>query len=168
MRKYYNQFQQLDAEIYALSVDSLRQSIAISREMKLPFELLCDETKEVIHSYHLLNPHEHGGIARTAIFIIKENGIIGFRSLDRSLNRVQMNGAVNYFEQLSKEPDFLSQPTMHNTDPCNTPPLTMGILLQIGRNMLVRGNWADWKHYLSVPWRIIKSIFRKTIKPRAS
>lgn len=129
--------------------------------MKLPFNLLCDENKEVIRLYHLLNPHEHGGISYTAVFIIKKSAVIGFRSLDRTANRVQMNAVISYLDQLAKDPDYLSQPTTFKNKENITPSTSAGVLIQIGRNMLMRGNWEDWKHYIYYPWKIVKSMVRK-------
>ncbi len=142
----------------ALSVDSPEQSNAMIREMALPFELLCDENKEVVNLYGLLNPLEHDGIAYPAIFIIKKNSIIGFRSLDRTAKRVQLDDILNYLKILVKNPEYLMQSELkrHNIIPSPSE------LIQIGKNMILRGNKKDWVHYIFFPFKIIKSSVKKT------
>jgi peroxiredoxin len=42
------------------------------------FNLLSDSDKKVIISYGVLNPHEHGGIAYPAVFIVGKDGRIKY------------------------------------------------------------------------------------------
>ena len=160
LKKINEEISRFDTKIFAISVDSPKQSIAFLKEMRLPFDLLCDVDKEIVKRYHLLNPHEHGGIAYPAIFIIKKSGIIGFRSLDRTAKRVDLSAILDYLKQQENDPELLvrSESNKKNIVP------KLSDLKHIGSNMILRGTREDWKHYLEYPAFIIKSIYRSRKK----
>ena len=117
------------------------------KEMELPFELLCDTDKKVVTRYDLLNPFEHGGISRTAIFVIHSTGIIGYRSLDGTARRVDTADVLLYLESLAENPEYnmTDRPKRHWIFP------SWQTVRQIFRNMAYRGNTADWTHYALTP-----------------
>ncbi|MBU2515666.1 peroxiredoxin family protein [bacterium] len=143
--------EQHQTTIFALSADTTKQSIALSQELGLPFQLLCDTDKKVMSRYHLLNQNEHGGIAYPAIFLIKPSGIIGYRSLDRTAQRVNLSEILGYVKDLSQHPEY----TLESSSKKEKIVPTLKTLKQIGRNMFLRGNRTDWKHYLGFPFLVI-------------
>jgi len=158
IKNRYATITRLHTMVFALSVDTPEQSQALSREMALPFQLLCDTGKKVIGQYHLLNPNEHGGIAYPAIFLVKPAGVIGYRSLDRTAQRVNLGEILDYLKELDQNPDQL----LKSTSPKKLIIPTARTLAQIGRNMFLRGNRADWKHYLGYPVFIVRTLLGKT------
>lgn len=115
--------------------------------MVLPFDLLCDVDKKVIQLYDLVNPFEHGGIAKPAIFIINPGGKICYRTLDGTAQRVDLSHVLNFLKSHHADPELM------NTDPVEKKWIipswkTTG---QIMKNMVLRGNLADWKHYCLFP-----------------
>jgi AhpC/TSA family protein len=128
-------------------VDSQEQSHALNRDLELPFQLLCDTGKKTTNLYQLLNPHEHGGIAYPAIFLIKKDGVIGYRSLDRTAQRVNLSEILEYLKELAQNPDH----QMKSTSSKGLIIPSVGSWLQIGKNMVMRGSLADWKHYILYP-----------------
>ncbi len=77
-------FHRFEADNYALlgvSADSAKAQAKFKNKFELPFPLLADEEKAVIHAFGVWGPkkfmgREYDGINRTT-FIIDENGIIG-------------------------------------------------------------------------------------------
>ncbi len=147
IKTHYKTIEQYQTTVLALSVDSLKQSQALTREMNLPFRLLCDTDKKVSSQYQLLNSHEHGGISYPAIFLIKSSGVIGYRSLDRTAQRVNLTEILEYLKELGRNPDHW----MKSTSAKGTIIPSAATLRQIGRNMVLRGNVSDWKHYIGYP-----------------
>ena len=129
--------------------------------MKFSFELLCDLDKKVVKQYHLLNSHEHDGIAYPAIFIINPEGRICYRSLDRTATRVKLAEVLTCLEKLKADP-ALAENGRAKKAFIIPPPGEMG---QIMQNMVFRGSGADWKHYFKftlvyTPGNLFKLIAR--------
>jgi peroxiredoxin len=78
--------------IAALSVDPPETSRAFIAELALPFPLLSDARREVVQAYGLYNRREKGGIAYPATFVLSQERIVRFRSLDRTITRVNLDG----------------------------------------------------------------------------
>ena len=95
--------------VFALSVDVPKRSAGFRQAMQFPFELLCDPDKKVVELFHLLNPHEHDGIAYPAIFVINPQGRICYRSLDRTATRVQLTEVLAFLDKLQEDPAFQKQ-----------------------------------------------------------
>lgn len=117
------------------------------KEMELPFDLLCDTEKKVVNRYDLLNPYEHEGIARPAIFVIRPSGMIGYRSIDGTARRVDISDVLHYLDSLAENPEYRLdvRPKKHWIFP------SWKAVRQIYRNMVHRGNSADWTHYVMTP-----------------
>ena len=159
MKKQFRLFQEYQTDIYGISADTPEQSRAVIREMNLPFQLLCDIDKKVITRYHLLNPHEHGGIAYPAIFVIRPSGRIQYRSLDGTAQRVNLTEVLSFLKRIQTDDAYTpAEPPRKKV----IVPLPK-IAWQISRNMLLRGSLADWKHYVGYPLTATKLIWRKTI-----
>jgi hypothetical protein len=153
------------AQVAAISVDTVKQSAAFKRTMRLPFELLCDTDKQVIKQYHLLNTSEHDGIAFPAVFVITPSGKIVYRSLDRTAKRVKFDVVLDFLDRLAEDPSY----TETNASPMTAIIPSPSALAQVMRNMAVRGSLGDWKHYVKftvveVPrgmYRTVTRIFKK-------
>ena len=133
--------------------------------MQFPFELLCDFEKKVINQYHLLNPHEHDGIAYPALFVINPQGRICYRSLDRTGARVQLTDVLKFLEKLKASPFYEEK-----TEPAKVSIIpSLAEMSQITNNMIFRGSRADWKHYLKfifvyAPGNLYKTLM-KLLRP---
>ena len=127
--------------------------------MNLPFQLLCDIEKEAIGLYHLLNSHEHGGIAYPAMFVIRPSGKIQYRSLDTTAHRIVLSDLIEFMETLNKDPEYLPASEAKKRWIIPSPKTAW----QISRNMIFRGNRSDWKHYFLFPFSIIKLSWKKLV-----
>jgi peroxiredoxin len=78
--------------IAALSVDTAPRSRALAEQLRLTFPLLCDPGREVVAAWGLFNRREKGGIAYPATFVLDRDRTVRFRSLDRTVTRVELQG----------------------------------------------------------------------------
>jgi len=161
MKEHYQQIRHTNTAVLVLSTDTQRQSASLKAEMALPFHLLCDPDKQVVSSYNLLNPHEHGGIAYPAIFVIRADGIIGYRSLDRTAQRVNLSEVLDYLSELNRNPNHQVKSTAKKSLIMPGPKT----LRQILRNMVLRGNRKDWKHYVFYPFFVIRYLLGIVRRP---
>jgi peroxiredoxin len=99
---YRDRFEELSAlgfGLAALSVDPPERSRALAEQIGLPFPLLCDQAREVVQRFHLLNRREKGGIAYPATFVLDRDGTVRFRSLERTASRVDLDGLFDFLRQ---------------------------------------------------------------------
>jgi len=161
IKKAYPEIQAGGGVVYALSADGPEQSAAFGKEMGLPFELLCDPERIAIKTYDLLNPHEHDGIAYPALFVINGQGIVCYRSLDRTGDRVDLRDVLGFLKRLVQAPDL--KMTMGPRKRWVVP--TPESLRQLGRNLLRRGNSRDWRHYREFSLRPFQMLLGRRKKP---
>ena len=152
IKKNINSFSKLDIHVAAISTDSMKQSQAVSLEMKLPFDLLCDSDKKVINTYNVLNPFEHGGIAKPAMFLVLSSGEIAYRSLDGTARRVDIADLLNHLKKHGKGKGEKGTSGAKKKWIIPSPKVSW----QIARNLVLRGNFADWKHSLTFPYGLIR------------
>lgn len=91
MAEYRDRFIELTTlglGLVAVSVDEPGRSRALEEQLKLPFELLSDADREVVQAYGIFNREEKGGIAYPATFVLDRDRTVRFRSLDRTVARV--------------------------------------------------------------------------------
>ena len=162
IKKHYHTFTGFNTTVYALSIDSQEQSEKLKTKMELPFELLCDEKKEAVNSYGLLNPYEHGGIARPAVFLIMPDGRICYRSIDGTAKRVDQTHIMEFLKDLQQNPDQ----SLHEDAPKKWIVPSLSISALTIRNLFVMGNRADWKHTLTFPGNFIVIPVKKWLKKR--
>ena len=162
VKKHIDRIEQADTQVVALSVDPPERSAGFREEAKLPFELLCDPDREVVKLYHLLNPHEHDGIAYPAIFVIDPEGRVRYRSLDRTVSRVKLAEVLAFLEKLKADQGVEEQGGARKAFIFPSP----AVMWQIMQNMLFRGAGADWKHYFMFTCVYTpQNIFRLVTRP---
>lgn len=149
-------------KVYALSSDSPAQSEKLKSNVGFLFELLCDEKKEVITQYGLLNPFEHGGIARPAILIIRPSGNIAYRSIDGTAKRVDLTHVLEFLATLDKHP----QQTLAEKTPKKWIVPSLTTTGRTMKNMVAMGNFADWKHFLTFPANAVVIPVKKWLQKR--
>ncbi len=160
IQKNFNTYTTFNTRIFALSTDSPDQSENLIKKIQLSFTLLCDENRKIVDLFHLKNPFEHGGIAYPATFIINPEGNICYRSLDGTANRVDLTDELSFLEQLHQNSGQRMQ----------TGPKKSWIIpslkdnWRMSMNMIFRGNFADWKHFLLLPVNMLRIVGSKMKK----
>ena len=151
----------MHTRLYAISIDSLEQSQALATKLDLPFDLLCDPSKEVIKTFGVFNPHEHGGLAYPAIFIVNREGQIVFRSLDKTYHRVDLNQVLNFLKEFSQNPEHRSSAS----DAKAFQKVGPKTLWRAGMNLFRNGDMQDWLFILGLPLSIpYRLLFKKKRK----
>jgi len=161
-KKNFDRIERANTQVVALSVDTPERSAGFRQEARLPFELLCDPDKKVVNLYHLLNPHEHDGIAYPAIFVINPEGRIRYRSLDRTASRVKLDEVLAFLDKLNVDQAAEERGGASKAFIFPSP----AVMWQILQNMTFRGAGADWKHYFMFSFVYTpKNIFRFVTSP---
>lgn len=81
IRDNYSIYNQLNAEVYGISVDSLFSLGKFKEEQRLNFNLLSDFNKETSKAYHTLyESFAFGmqGVSKRSAFVIDKNGILKY------------------------------------------------------------------------------------------
>ena len=80
----YHTFQALNAEILAISVDSLESHRAFAERLGgIPFPMLSDEDMRVIRMYDVV--HDEGIKARRSVFVLNRDGVITYANTHYSV-----------------------------------------------------------------------------------
>jgi peroxiredoxin len=95
-RDRFAELQALGVGLVALSVDPPETSRALAAQLGLPFPLLSDTRRQVLEAYGVLNRREKGGIAYPATFALSRERVVRFRSLDRTVTRVDLGALVAF------------------------------------------------------------------------
>jgi peroxiredoxin len=76
-------FNQMQARVLGISVDTFFALKAFQTEQKLTFSLLSDFNKDVIRDYGVFNDDMIGlkGIAKRAVFVIDQHGVVRYREV---------------------------------------------------------------------------------------
>ncbi len=71
------------AKVFGISVDTFFALKAFQAAERLPFPLLCDFNKQVIHDYGVFNEDMIGlhGIAKRAVFVLDREGVVRHREV---------------------------------------------------------------------------------------
>ena len=96
LQENLSRFNNLDAEVLGISVDSKHSSAAFAEHLKLEFPLLSDFTKQTTQAYGVLR---EGGFSERALFVIDKTGKIVYSHVN-PIGEVPDNGPV--FETLEK------------------------------------------------------------------
>ncbi len=87
-REHYPEIRAAAASVVAVSVDAPEASEALRAHLSLPFPILCDTERRVVRNWDIYNPREKGGIAKPAVFIIDQDRIVRYASVDTVTKRV--------------------------------------------------------------------------------
>ena len=82
----------------AVSVDLPERSEALRRELRLPFPLLCDTTRQVVQRWNPYDPREKGGIAKPAVFVIERDRTVRYGAVDAVATRVPAKEIVRLLQ----------------------------------------------------------------------
>jgi peroxiredoxin len=76
-------FNQVNAQVYGISVDTFFALKAFADQQHLTFPLLSDFNKQVIRDYGVFNEDMIGlkGIAKRAVFVLDRNGVVRHREV---------------------------------------------------------------------------------------
>jgi len=79
--KYLKEFENLDAQVFGISVDSPFSHKAFAEKYNISFPLLSDFNREVIHLYDVVHTEMFGfkNVGKRAVFIIDKKGIIRYK-----------------------------------------------------------------------------------------
>ncbi len=88
LRDHYSELQKQGYQLLGVSADSVAKQKKFADKYEFPFQLLADETKEVINAFGVWGPKkfmgkEYDGIHRTT-FIVNEDGVV-----TRVINKVK-------------------------------------------------------------------------------
>lgn len=89
--------EEVQAQVFGISVDSFFALKAFHDQQRLTFPLLSDFNKQVIHTYGVFNEDMIGlkGIAKRAVFVLDKDGIVRYREvLDDARNEPDYDGAL--------------------------------------------------------------------------
>jgi uncharacterized membrane protein len=150
-------YTKLNTKVFALSTDSPKQSASLIEKMNFSLTLLCDDDRKVVDLFKLKNPFEHGGIAYPATFIINPKGKICYRSLDGTVNRVDLTDELSFLEQLHKETGHTMQTGPKKSWVIPSPKNNW----RTSMNMITQGNYADWKHLFLFPVNMLRILGSK-------
>ena len=87
MQKNYAKIQAEGAALIAISSDNVGDTKRTVQNSGLKFPVLADEDREVITAYNVVDP-ANNRIARPATYILGQNGIVAWKSLDVKVERV--------------------------------------------------------------------------------
>lgn len=81
VRDAWDRWEELDARLFAISVDSPFVTRRFREEHGLPFPVLSDFNREVTEAYGVLDPDFFGlrGVARRSVFVIAPDGTVAYR-----------------------------------------------------------------------------------------
>lgn len=94
----------------AISVDDAARSEPVRRELGLKFPLLCDQRREVVKAYGLLNIREKGGIAFPATFVMDRERFVRFRALEDVASRVNVEELLALVRELGRGGEAATTP----------------------------------------------------------
>jgi peroxiredoxin len=82
-RDRMSRFNDVDAQVYGISVDTFFALKAFQADQRLAFPLLSDFNKEVIRRYGVFNEDMIGlkGIAKRSVFVLDRNGVVRHREV---------------------------------------------------------------------------------------
>ena len=88
----YEKIKKEGAEVIAISVDGSEKNSELANKLNIPFPILSDVDHKVIDAYDLYN--SDGKIARPALFVIDQKGIVRWVFLDEDYRIRAVNDTV--------------------------------------------------------------------------
>lgn len=98
-RNLYPSFRAAGANVVGISVDAPDKSEAVRRDLKLPFPILSDSKRHVVHEWDIYNLREKGGVAKPAVFILAPDRTVRFASVDDVASRVPASEILRQISQ---------------------------------------------------------------------
>lgn len=82
VRDSLKQYEELNADVYGISVDSPFSQEVFAKQQNIDFPLLSDFNREAAKAYDVLCPELVGlkGVAKRSAFVVDENGTVIFAS----------------------------------------------------------------------------------------
>lgn len=82
VRDSFKQYEELNADVYGISVDSPFSQEVFAKQQNINFPLLSDFNREAAKAYDVLCPELVGlkGVAKRSAFVVDENGTVVFAS----------------------------------------------------------------------------------------
>lgn len=100
-REHYPEIRKCGAEVAAVSVDAVKNSQAVARDLHLPFPILCDIDRRAVRDWNVFNPEEKGGIAKPAVFLIDRDHTVRFATVDSVATRVPAEEVLRLLREAS-------------------------------------------------------------------
>ena len=97
-------FLQAGYRIIALSVDELRRTEHLRQTLSLSFPIWCDVQRQVLRDWDLFNPHEKGGIAVPATFVLDAERRVLLSSIDGVLRRAPAGEVLAFVRGQATQP----------------------------------------------------------------
>ena len=95
-REHYEGFRAINVDIAGISVDEPGHSEPMRELYRLPFPILCDTDAAIVKSWGLFNSAEKGGIAQSAVFLIKPGLRVKYCSIDTTTSRIRAAELLEY------------------------------------------------------------------------
>lgn len=95
-REHHEGFRGINVDVAGISVDEAGHSEPMRELYRLPFPILCDTDAAVVKSWGLFNSKEKGGIAQSAVFLIKPGLLVKYCSIDSTVSRVRAAELLEY------------------------------------------------------------------------
>jgi peroxiredoxin len=97
-------FLQAGYRIIALSVDEPQRTEHLRQTLNLSFPILCDVQRKVVRDWDLFNPHEKGGIAVPATFVLDADRRVLLSSIDGVLRRAPAETVLAFVRGQATQP----------------------------------------------------------------
>jgi peroxiredoxin len=96
-REHYQAIRAAGASLVVVSVDAPERSEAVRQALHLPFSVLCDTERRVVHEWDVYNPREKG-VAKPAVFVIARDRTVRYGAVDAVSTRVPPSEIVRLLE----------------------------------------------------------------------
>ncbi len=104
LKEHHSKIQEWGGEIYGVSVDTPEESLSLRKKLDLPFDLLSDQSREVITLLDILNAEERGGLAYPNIYILNEENEVIFHSSDKLATRTDPRAILEFIAKHAENP----------------------------------------------------------------
>jgi peroxiredoxin len=105
-RDHYQEIRAAGAGIVAISVDPPEKSESLRRGMRLPFPILCDTERRLVREWNVYNPHEKGGIAKPAFFVIERERMVRYSGVEGVASRTPAVELLRLLPNVGKAPSL--------------------------------------------------------------
>ena len=82
------EFRAAHTELVAIAVDDPGRSAPVRQRLRLSFPILCDQRRELLTAWNMLNEKERGGVAVPGVFVIDRERRVTHRWFETTATRV--------------------------------------------------------------------------------